>query len=282
MNSLFEVISTDSIILQSSQYDGLYSVKNRNEHRIQLTSLKGQLLTVVDETINNGPGYIRCKTLPPMTKEIPLDSWQIKNSFLYMPGYNEIDLKASEPFESNDIIQIRDFPGRMKRVISQRLKKDDCVFLIPLNEALNSLAKAICERDFERAEIPATKVVGYGYWEFAAGDAALCGMLLTSRCFALGGRFGPSWIPRLSVEIRRFMCRAGTYGRYWINYAVSGRMTEKQQEFFRSLAGDGRHAPEEAVELMAKNDEVNGLAFLAGVNIILEMIQEGFFNRARL
>ena len=59
-------------------------------------------------------------------------------------------------------------------------------------------------------------------------------------------------------------------------------MTEKQQEFFRSLAGDGRHAPEEAVELMAKNDEVNGLAFLAGVNIILEMIQEGFFNRARL
>lgn len=279
MNILFEVISTDSYILQSSQYDGLYSVKNRSEHRIILTSLNGQMLTIVDESVNNGPGYIRCKKLPEINESIPLDSWMLNRSFLSIPGFSEIDLKLSETFDSNAIIQIRDFPGRMKRVISQRLKKDDCAFLRPLDEAFRNLAKAICERDFESAEIPVTKITGYGYWDFAAGDAALCGMILTARCFALGGRFGPRWIPRLSVEIRRFLCRAGTYGRYWIKYAISGRMTEKQQQFFKSLAGDGNRATEEVVENMCLNDEVNGIAFLAGVSVILDMIQDGFFKR---
>lgn len=276
--ALFEVVSTDSFILQSSQYDGLYAIKNREKHRIILTSLSGQLLTFVDQSINCGPGYIKCRKLPSIKQEIPKDSWQLKNSFLKIPGFSEIDLKLSEHFESDAIIQIRDFPGRMKRVIASRLKKEDCAFLKPLDRPLHALAKAVCERDFESASIPVVKITGYGYWEFAAGDAALCGMLLTARCFALGGRFGPSWIPRLSMEIRRFLFRTGTYGRYWVNYAISGRMTEKQQEFFRALAKDGCHQAEETTEEVARNDEINGLAFLAGVNIILEMIQEGFFS----
>lgn len=279
MNKKIEVISTDSYILQSSMYDGLYIVKKIREHRILLTSLKGQLLTLVDESVNDGPGYIRCKSLPQLDNNTASDSWQLANSFLLIPGYEEIDLKKSEMFESNSIIQIKSFPGRMKRLIAQRLKKDDCLFLKPLEEPLHNLAKAISQRDFESAEIPVTRIAGYGYWEFSAGDASLCGMLLTSRCFALGGRLGPKWIPRLSVEIKRFLSRAGAYGRYWINYALSGRMTDKQQEFFKALAGDGNRVSEEVIENICNNDEINGIAFLAGVNIVLEMIQDGFFGR---
>ena len=159
------------------------------------------------------------------------------------------------------------------------MRQPDCAFLKDLEQPLAILSRSIREHLIESAESPVIGVAGFGPGEVAAGDAALCGMLLTTRCFSFGGRFRMSWFQRLAVEIRRYLHRSGTWGKNWLKYAIDGRMTETQQQFFNAMARDFEGAGEVMVKRIADEDMINGKAFLAGVNLSLDMIQAGVFNR---
>lgn len=274
-----EVEAVDKQLLHSSVVNGTYSVRMRSEHRITLLSLSGRMINLVSSPLTCGPDFILCKKLPAMNEHITEDGWIFEDTSLTIPFMTRLELSGAPPFDSDARIGIRDFPGHIKSLVSRRLRQSDCAFLKELEAPLAILARSIREHLIESAEIPVIGVTGLGTGEVAAGDAALCGMLLTTRCFSFGGRFKISWFQRLAVEVRRFLHRAGNFGRNWINYAIDGRMTETQQLFFNAMARDFEGAGEVLVKRLADEDMINGLAFLAGVNMTLEMIQSGVFNR---
>jgi hypothetical protein len=74
------------------------------------------------------------------------------------------------------------------------------------------------------------------------------------------------------------MHRCNVYGKNWFKYALDGRMTEQQQEFFSVMARDFESTDEMKVNEIAKDECYNGKAFLAGVNTALEMIQKSCFS----
>ncbi len=279
-NRIFaEVEAVDRQLLHASVINGSYSVRVRTEHRITLVSLTGRMINLVSPPLTCGPDFILCKKLPPLSESITEDGWVFEDTNLTIPFMTRLNLDKVAGFDSDARIGIRDFPGHMRSMIGRRLRQPDCAFLKDLEGPLATLSKSIREHLIESAEIPVIGVTGLGSGEVAAGDAALCGMLLTTRCFSLGGRFRMSWFQRLAVEVRRFLHRASLFGRNWIGYAIDGRMTESQQLFFNAMSRDFEGAGEVLVKRIADDDMINGRAFLAGVNMTLEMIQSGVFNR---
>ncbi|HNX77023.1 MAG TPA: hypothetical protein PLM07_19135 [Candidatus Rifleibacterium sp.] len=274
-----EVEAVDQQLLHSSVVNGTYAVRVRNEHRIALISLTGGMINLVSEPLTWGPDFILCRKLPPPGSPITEDGWIFEDSCLTIPFMTRLNLDGVTRFDSDARIGVRDFPGHLRSMITRRLRQPDCEYLKELEIPLATLSKSIREHLIESAEIPVIGVTGLGSGEVAAGDAALCGMLLTTRCFSLGGRFKMSWFQRLAVEVRRFMHRASVFGRNWIGYAIDGRMTETQQIFFNAMARDFEGAGEVLVKRIADDDIINGRAFLSGVNMTLEMIQAGVFNR---
>lgn len=274
------VVMVDRQLLNYSGVVGSYAVRLRTANRIVLFSLTGRMINLVAAPHTCGPDFILFDRLPGLDESLPEDGWVFEDASLRVPFVGKLNLAGAPGFfESDASIGVRDFPGHLKSMISRRLRQPDCEFLKELEQPLDTLAKSIKEHLIESAEIPVIGVAGLGAGEVAAGDAALCGMLLTTRCFSFGGRFKMSWFQRLAVEIRRFLHRSGSYGRNWINYAIDGRMTETQQLFFNAMARDFEGAGELFVKKIADDDVINGKAFLAGVNLILDMIQSGVFSR---
>lgn len=279
-NRIFaEVEAVDLQLLQYSGVNGKYSVRLRSESRIALLSLTGRMINIVSAPHGCGPDFILCRKLPPLAQEITEDGWVFEDTSLTIPFMTRLDLAAAPTFDSDARIGIRDFPGHIRSQINRRLRQPDCDFLKELEQPLAALSRSIREHLIESAEIPVIGVAGFGPGEVAAGDAALCGMLLTTRCFSFGGRFRMSWFQRLAVEIRRYLHRSGTWGKNWLNYAIDGRMTETQQQFFNAMARDFEGAGEVMVKRIADDEMINGKAFLAGVNLSLDMIQAGVFNK---
>lgn len=274
-----EVETVDLQMLRSSGLNGTFSVRQRSAERIVLFSLTGRMINLVTAPLTCGPDFIVCRKLPTPDEPITEDGWQFGESCLKIPFMTQLNLNVPQRFDSGARIEVRDFPGHLKSMINRRLRQPDCSHLRVLDTPLKNLSVSIREHNFESAEIPLIGVTGLGDGEVAAGDAALCGMLLTARCFVMGGRFKPGWFQRLSVEIRRFLHRAGAYGRNWLGYAIDGRMTETQQVFFNTMARDFEGAGEVLVKKVADDEMINGKAFLTGVNLTLDMIQAGVFDR---
>lgn len=279
-NRIFaEVTAVDLQLLNSSGINGMFSVRSRTAERIVLFSLSGRMINLVTAPYTCGPDFVLCKQLPPLSQSITEDGWLFEDTCLKIPFMTQLKLEKVTGFDSGARIDVRDFPGHMKSLLSRRLRQSDCNALDILDAPLKTLSVTIREHLTESAEIPIIGVVGLGDGEVAAGDAALCGMLLTARCFVLGGRYKIGWFHRLSVEVRRFLHRASPYGRNWLSYAIDGRMTETQQSFFSAMARDFEGAGEILVKKISDDEMINGKAFLTGVNLTLDMIQSGVFDR---
>ncbi len=280
MKEIFgDVLSVDKHLLQSSETEGNYFVREAHSNKVLLSKPEGQVIILVAAPYGCGPNCVQFQKLDVTNDNLPIEGWRLKNGVLGALGFNGIDLYGATMFESGAFIPLKDFPGHMKNAIARRLRQEDCEYLGKLKEPLKKLSHAIKEHKLEGIENPLIEVGNDNQWEFSAGDAAVCGMLLTARCFALGGRFKEVWAQRLAIEVRRYLHRSSFLGKSWIEYAISGRMTELQQKFFREMARDNDKVCESLVKIISEDDFTNGKAFLAGVDITLQLIRSGFFNK---
>lgn len=280
MNNIFgDVLSVDKHLLQSSETEGNYFVREAQGNKILLSKPEGQVIFLVAAPYGCGPNCVQFQKIDANDKNLPIEGWRLKNGVLGALDRSGIDLYGAKMFESGAFIGLKDFPGHMKNAITRRLRQEDCDFLSGLKEPLKDLSYAIKEHKLEGIENPLIEVTKHGDWEFSAGDAAVCGMLLTARCFALGGRFKEVWAQRFAIEVRRYLHRSNFLGRSWIEFAIAGRMTELQQKFFREMVRDNDKVCESLVKIISEDDFTNGKAFLAGVETTLELIRAGFFNK---
>ncbi|NCB38951.1 MAG: hypothetical protein EOM80_09285 [Erysipelotrichia bacterium] len=279
-NKVFaEIEAVDTQMLHCSKLNDSFYVRQRSADRIALFSLTGHMINMVTAPNTCGPNFILCKRLPPLSEVITEEGWLLDNGNLTIPFMTQINLTNCPRFNSAERFAIGDFPGHMKNLISRRIRQPDFAHLHDLDKRIKNISISIREHLTESAEIPLIKVLGFGSGEVADGDAALCGMLLTARCFVLGKRFKKGWFQRLAVEIRRMLHRASAHGKNWLRYATEGRMTENQQFLFAAMSKDFECASEAVIKKIIEDKIINGKAFLAGVNLTLEMIQDGFFNR---
>ncbi|MDD3002181.1 MAG: hypothetical protein PHF29_10540 [Candidatus Riflebacteria bacterium] len=279
MNKTFgDVMSVDKYLLHNSGCEGVFVIRGRSKNKIMLLDLNGQIINLVAAPYGCGPNFIQVRSLPPEDVPLPEDGWVFEKGVLTVPDVIQLNLNSAQKFDSNAYIALKNFPGHMKNVIGRRLRQPDCAFLGELKEPLKNLSLSIKEHRLENVDLPVIDVTGHGNRSFPAGDAALCGMLLTARCFALGGRFKEVWAQRLTIEVRRFLHRASNIGRNWLEYAISGRMTELQQKFFKEMIRDIENIDESFVQIVSEDELINGRAFLAGVEVTLELIKNGFFN----
>jgi hypothetical protein len=159
-------------------------------------------------------------------------------------------------------------------MISRLMREEKFQKFHKLQERLKNLGKSLKEPSTEAVEIPLLEVIGFGDSKLSDGDAALCGMLLAARCFAAGKRFRVNWYQRLSVELRRLKHRSNIYGQNWLDFALDGRMSESQQNFFKTMSKDFESVDEMVLSHLSENENFNGSAFLIGVSTALDMIQK--------
>ena len=272
------VEAIDAKLLQASAAGNTYSLRQRTADRIVLFSLAGHMVNVVSREYGCGPDFIVCRDLPPLDQPLAEDGWALADNCLKIPFLTQLKLTGGQRFDSAERFVVRDFPGHMKSLIARQIRKAKSPELNELDGRLKRLSETIQKHLTELSEVPLISVVGFGSGNPGAGDAALCGLLLTARNMALGRRFRVGWYKRLTVELRRFLHRTGLYGQNWLKYAIEGRMTEMQQHFFHAMVRDFECSDEIVVKKMAADQLINGTAFLMGVNATLEMVQAGFFN----
>jgi hypothetical protein len=270
------VTSVDENLLSLDEAN--FSVRYRDEQEMLLFSLSGKMLRLSSDLNAQAPNMIVCEKLPSLNEELAEDSWAIKDGILRIPFLTKIDLNLAPKFKSVANIEIRDFPGHMRNLIAHRMRQDDFASLKKLEERVNMLADAIREHLTESAEIPLLDVISFGESKPSPGDAALCGMILTGRCFAIGQRLKVNWYNRLSIETRRLMHRTDVLGKNWLGFALEGRMTKLQNRFFSAMARDFESADEIVVKDVANDASFNGKAFLIGTHAALEMIEKNFFK----
>lgn len=269
-----EVENVDIQLLKSLKTATAFSLRDRSEKRIILTSIDGQLLNLVSSEIGCGPDFIQFKSLPPLSAKLPEDGWILENSILKIPYLTQVKLDSAQQFDSASRFPVSDFPGHMHGAINSRIRHADFSDYSELQKRIKVLATTIRQYLTETPEIPLLDVLGYGKDEMPAGDAAVCGMLLTGKSLILGRRLKANWCQRLNVEVRRFQHRGGAFGQSWLGYALEGRMTELQQRFFNAMGRDYESADEIVVRKIADDEIINGRGFLMGVAAALELVKK--------
>jgi hypothetical protein len=264
--------------MRASSAGTSFSLRERTAERLVLFSLAGKMINIVNKDLGCGPDFIVCGQLPFLDQELPEDGWKLIDNSLCIPFLTQLKLSGARTFDSTERIAIRDFPGHMKSLIVRQIRKAKTQELNELEGRLGRLSETIQKHLIELSELPLISVVGFGSGTPSAGDAALCGLLLTARSMSLGRRFRVGWYKRLTVELKRFLHRSGLHGRNWLSYAIEGRMTELQQHFFHAMLRDFECSDEIVVKKVATDRLINGTAFLMGVNTALNMVQDGFFN----
>ncbi len=273
-----EIEAVDSSLLKGLMGSLALAVRSRSERRIVLASLSGRMISLVNSRENCAPDCIKLKKLPDISIDLAEDGWKLEDNFLKIPYLIQLNLAAAPRFDSSTQFPIYDFPGHMQNALHSRLRQKDFLSFYPLESSLRVLSVSLKQHLVESIEKPILEVLGHGADEFAAGDAALCGMLLTARCFSLGGRIRITWFHRLAVEIRRFLHRASPMGKNWLSYAFDGRMTELQQHFFNAMARDYECADELVVKKIVNDEFINGKAFLTGVGMALDLIKSSLIK----
>ena len=256
-----------------------FAIRQRTEQEITLVSLNGKIVRLLAKGRDVGPDCIGCELLPPLDENIAEDGWVLHDGVLRIPFLTLIELKKTELFDSVANIEIRDFPGHMRGLIARRMRQADFATFRTVEDRVGLLAAAINERLTESAEIPLVDLVGFGEGNLAMGDAAICGLLLTGRGFALGKRFKVDWYSRLRVEIKRLVHRTDARGKSWLGFAQEGKMTGLQRRFFEGMARDFECADEILVNEISNSEEFNGRAFLIGCFTALEMVQKNLFKK---
>lgn len=275
-----EVRNLDLRLLQPAQVS--YAMRYRSENRIVLFSNEGQMINVVDESCGCGPNFVCLEFLPEQNQELPADGWFFAGKTMRVPFTTQLDLsKTKDVYDSLYELQINDFPGHMNSLINKFVKEAAFPQAKELKSRLDILAEAAQLRQNESTELPVIGLIGFGAGLFSEGDSALCGMLLTARFFSAGRRFNLNWLKLLAVEVRRFFHRTGPYGRNWLSYALQGRVTQSQKNFFHAMSRDYESASEIAVKHIADDRIINGSAFLVGVSAALNMIQSDSFKTAQ-
>ncbi len=271
------ILAADKNLLSLSETS--FAVRRRTDDEILLFALSGRMLRLLKAGTDVAPDSIVCESLPPLNEEVSEDGWTLGDGVLRIPFMTKIELNKTELFDAQANIEILDFPGHMKGLIARRMRRADFARYKEIEDRCGLLTGALNEHLTEAVEIPLVEVVAFGEGELAMGDAALCGLLLTGRCFAIGGRFKVNWYNRLRAELRRLVHRTDARGRAWLGYALDGRMTAMQRRFFTAMAKDFECADEIVVRELAAKEDFNGRAFLVGCFAALEMIQKTLFNR---
>jgi hypothetical protein len=231
------------------------------------------MITIVDRSCGCGPDFIQVARLPDPALPLPEDGWVLEGKQLKIPFVEQLKLAQAQCLDSVSYFAVRDFPGHMHGLINNRLRQPDYADFSMISQRLKTFATALQQHLVESVEVPLLDIIGYGKGDFAAGDAVLCGILLTARSFSLGRRIRINWFQRLSVETRRFLHRAGQIGKKWLGYALEGRMTQAQQQFFSAMTRDSECVDEIVVKRIIEDDVANGRAFLVGAGFALDLIK---------
>lgn len=271
------ILKADKSLLNLSENS--FAIRRRSGEEILLFALNGKMLRLLAGDCDHAPDTIVCEILPDVDQEISADGWNLADGVLRIPFMTKIDLNQVELVDMTANIEIRDFPGHMKGLIARRMRQADFARYKEVEDRCALLTSALNEHLTEATEIPLVEVIAFGEGQPSQGDAALSGMLLTGRCFALGRRFNVNWYNRLRVEIRRLLHRTDFRGRNLLAHALEGRMTAIQRRFFEAMARDYECADEIQVKDLAAAEDFNGRAFLVGCFAALEMIQKSLFAR---
>jgi len=244
-------------------------LRHRDERSITLFSTWGRLLTIIPADAGFGPDHLSTERIPPPDQPLSPDGWLLHEEGLQLPDGSLLALSDARPVSSECLVPIRDFPGHMRRA----LQRSGRSVAAEAEEHLGGVAKAVQQHLTEVVEVPLLGLIGFGGGPelLPAGDAALCGMLLTGRAFLLGKRLRADWVNRLAMEIRRFFHRTTRVSAAWLRFAMEGRITQVQERFFTAMARDFEGTVELACGTLLEADPRNGPSFLAGVRTALDM-----------
>lgn len=271
-----KILSIDTHLANlKGRVDGL-CIRGREISKISLFTPAGKIISMVPQSVGNGPDFIVCEKLPDATTSLPADDWSICDKQLRMPGLPALSLSQAKKFDSLEKSEVRDFPGHMEGMITSRLRLNRTEEEIELQVRLNRLAKELKQYEIESVEVPIINLLAFGESKPSAGDIAICAMLLTARCFVAGKRFKVTWFNRFAMETRRFLHRSNAFGKNWIDYALEGRTTSSQQDFFKAMSADFEAKDELVIKAIEKTTIYSGRAFLMGVSTALEMIRERY------
>lgn len=271
-----KILSIDTHLANlKGRVDGL-CLRGREINKISLFTPAGKIISMVPQSVGNGPDFIVCEKLPDASAVLPEDDWSIYNNQLRIPGVPELPLDKAKEYDSFEKSEVRDFPGHMEGMITSRLRLNRTDEEIELQIRLNSLAKELRQYEIESVEVPIINLLAFGESKPSEGDTAICAMLLTARCFIAGKRFKVTWLNRFAMETRRFLHRTNTFGKNSIDHALEGRTTSDQQDFFKAMSEDFEAKDELVVKTIEKSTIFNGRAFLMGVATALEMVRERY------
>ncbi|GAB4269151.1 MAG: hypothetical protein Kow0029_05010 [Candidatus Rifleibacteriota bacterium] len=271
-----EVLGADENLLQLKDLN--FAVRSWTEDEIKLFSLSGKMLRIVSEKIGFAPNSIVCKNIPHPDENTPKEGWILDYGILRVPFVTKLELNKLSIYKSLQNIAVSDFPGHMKNLIVRRLRQADFAGYKELERRMKVLVSSVQEYLTESVEIPLLDVIGFGEGKLSAGDSALCGLLLTGRCFSLGKRFRVNWYARLTMEVRRLFHKTDLVGKNWLCFALEGRLSQVQKKFFEAMVKDFECADEIVVNEVADDNSFNGKAFLIGVLCALNMVQDGLFK----
>lgn len=271
-SSLFGKILGLDPALRQPNLNEVFSLRHRDAQSVILLSKNGLLLTIAEQAWGRGPNRILVERIPAEPFSLPLDGWTLASDSITIPGEAEpISLDGFRLQPSENLAAVQDFPGHMRNALN-RLRRQ---FLPDLESRLADLTSALQTPLTESVEIPLLSVLGRGDGLHPAGDAALCGMMLTGRAMTFGKRLRSDWLPRLLTEIRRFFHRTTKVSAAFIRFAAEGRTNDRQEQLFAAMARDYEGVVETALINLANSPEGPAWAFLSGVRAALEMVFTG-------
>ena len=261
-------LSIDPALLEAPDTLGRFALRRRGERFLVLLTPDSRQLTITDASSGRGPDRLVTEAIPHPTVELPVDDWELQAGKLVVPYLTQVPLADAERVPSLVMPPVRDFPGHMRIAVNRALRPVET----ELKERMGAVARALKTPLAEAVEEPILRVVGFGPGSVPAGDRALAGLLLTGRAFFVGRRLRAKWLGRLGMEVRRFLHRTTVYARAMVGYALEGRTTGHEEEFFLAMQKDFEGAVELAVEKIREDDPMGGAGFLLGVQAALDLI----------
>lgn len=258
-----KVVGFDPRLLEISRSLESLAVRELCHDALFLISPDGRLVSIMMANCGRGPDRILVERIPEelpkailidKRKKKPLpDKWHIADGRLFFQNKELLAFTGAIRQSSEVLAEIRDFPGHTRMILGRQVKPGQ-----ELKTRLEVLAKSIRLPMAEAIEEPLLNVLGYGKGRFPAGDAALCGMLLTGKAFAKGGRLRADWQTRLAFEIKRFFQRTTPFSAAHLRFSMEGRTLWQQETLFDAMAKDYETKADVAIQAFLSNQTAAG------------------------
>ena len=283
----------DPLLLDNQKSLERLSLAETQKDFLYLYSPSGRLITIANYSKGRGPDRILVSKNPSelfeekeeidsLTKEgnpigktktsrkLAALTWGIKRKSLFHGDKLLLSLEDAPKTSSDALPGVSDYPGHMRNIFARLTRTVD----LELKKRVLNLSTALKSTFAEAVEIPLIEIIGFGKGKVPAGDAALCGILLTGKAFSKGIRMRVDWVSRLSIELRRFTSRTSKRAAAFLRYAVDGRTTLAQERLLEAMIRDFEALGDVAAREVMDSPDFPGTAFLVGSLFALDIIRQ--------